>query len=108
MIPRAPQVEPNVAHLLPDDHSPHRRLNTKETRLAEDPPPGVLRPYSPEVRGCDACSVGALDWFPPLRLLPLRRTRRRWCTAGRVHLELRQVPAADAPHYGGRIEDALA
>ena len=52
--------------------------------------------------------MGALDWFPPLRLLPLRRTRRRWCTAGRVHLELRQVPAADAPSYGGRVENALA
>jgi cation-transporting P-type ATPase I len=52
--------------------------------------------------------MGALDWFPPLRLLPLRRTRRRWCTAGRVHFELRQVPAADVPGYGGRVEDALA
>jgi cation-transporting P-type ATPase I len=51
--------------------------------------------------------MGALDWFPPLRLLPLRRTRRRWSTPGRVHLELRQVPAADAPGYGARVEDAL-
>ena len=48
-----------------------------------------------------------LEWFPPLRMMSLRRTRRRWSASGRVHLELRDVGVADRPAYAVRLEETL-
>ncbi|HEX6312173.1 MAG TPA: HAD-IC family P-type ATPase, partial [Acidimicrobiia bacterium] len=52
--------------------------------------------------------MSLLDWIPPLRTLPFRRTRRRWATEGRAHIELREVPPDRYQPFADRLEDELA
>lgn len=50
--------------------------------------------------------MGLFDWVKPLLDLP-HRHRRVWRTTDRVHIELREVPEEDTPHFAERLVEEL-